>query len=221
MGAEIRDSHHVLSSCGPHVTVVVVQIGLNSTTPRSSRYERGVCSPPREPTQLLRCPCRSSRRADAAAAAGGRGAGRAARERECGRHSCHFAAIRITPKPRRHSLWTRWWTPKSTGGDEVPSSRPQMRSPLTCHAEGPGTRALINRNDFQAIIDRTIKDRINGSRSVIQLSSTMSMVGLYSLESFYHQGISCSFCGSIWRSLLYKIETLEDVLNMIMACWQI
>lgn len=165
MGAEIRDSHHVLSSCGPHVTVVVVQIGLNSTTPRSSRYERGVCSPPREPSQLLRCPCRSSRRADAAAA-GGRGAGRAARERECGRHSCHFAAIRITPKPRRHSLdkmintekHRRRRGPVQLSPNEVPIDMPRGRS----RNEGP-----INRNDFQAIIDRTIKDRINGSRSVV------------------------------------------------------
>lgn len=125
MRGEIRDSHHVLSSCGPDITVVVVQIGLNSTTPRSSRYERGVWSPPREPPQLLRCPCGSSRRADAAAAAAGRrGAGRAARERECGRHSCHFAAIRITPKPRKHSL-DKMIDSKSTGGDEVPSPVPK------------------------------------------------------------------------------------------------
>lgn len=139
MRGEIRDSHHVLSSCGPYVTVVVVQIGLNSTTPRSSRYERGVWSPPHEPPQLLRCPCRSSRRADAAA--GRRGAGRAARERECGRHSCHFAAIRITPKPRKHSLH-KMMNSKKHRRIPGPVTRPQMRSPLTCHAEGPGSRAL-------------------------------------------------------------------------------
>ena len=139
MRGDIRDSHHVLSSCGPHVTVVVVQIGLNSTTPRSSRYERGVWSPPREPPQLLRCPCGSLRRADAAA--GWRGAGHAARERECGRHSCHFAAIRITPKPRTHSL-DKMMNSEKHRRRRGPVTRPQTRSPLTCHAEGPGSRAL-------------------------------------------------------------------------------